>query len=232
MAWPGQMKAEDILGMTPEEFKTKLNSAPSKADLDATNTSVGEVKTQLAQVLEALKGIRTTPEPKIEEPVVTDPMVDILTDPDGTINKKLKPLQDAQAETQAQVMEMRARQNPQFAGVFSQYGDELVQLAAKAPAAQRANPSFWEWHIRAVLGDKYVKGELKTTSYPTLIGTSTSGVDVSGGDSKDPNKGFKPEVANFLKDRNVPLDAAAKLQRLMDDGEPITLANYKGSANA
>src|SRR4029077_9125761 len=98
MAWPGQMKPEDILGMTTEEFKTKLNSAPSKADLDATNTSVGEVKTQLAQVLEALKGIKKTPEPKIEEPVVTDPMVESLTDPEGFVNKKLKPLQDGQAE--------------------------------------------------------------------------------------------------------------------------------------
>src|SRR6476660_803894 len=216
MAWPGQMKAEDILGMTTEDFKKKLDGSVSKEDFTKQTTELEGVKSQLGQVLEALKGIKTTPEPKIEEPVVTDPMVESLTDPEGFVNKKLKPVQDALAENQAQVMEMRARQNPQFAGVFAQYGDELVQLAAKAPAAQRANPSFWEWHIRTVLGDKFVKGELKTTSYPTLIGTSTTGVNANGDDPKDPNKGFKPEVANFLKDRNVPLDQAAKLQRLMD----------------
>lgn len=232
MAWPGQLKAEDILGMTTEDFKKKLDGSVSKEDLESLKTENGEIKTQLAQVLEALKASKTTPEPRVEEPVVTDPMVENLTDPEAFISKKLKPVQDAQAETAAQVMEMRARQNPQFAGVFAQFGDELVQIAAKFPAAQRANPTFWDWHIRTVLGDKFVKGDLKTSSYPTLIGSSTVGVNADGGDPKDPNKGFQPEVANFLKDRGVPLENAAKLQQLMNDGEPLTLAAVKGAARA
>lgn len=232
MAWPGQLKAEDILGMTTDEFKAKLDASPSKQDLEALKTENGEIKSQLTLVLEALKASKTpAPEPvRVEDP--EDPLVSNLTDPEAFLNKRMAPVTAQLAETQAQMMEMRARQSQQFAGVFAQYGDELVQLAAKMPAATRATPNFWEWHIRTVLGDKFVKGELKTSSYPTLIGSSSVGVDPTGGKINDPNKGFNPEVANFLKDRNVPLDKAAKLQQLMSDGEPITLEKYKGAASA
>ena len=75
-----------------------------------------------------------------------------------------------------------------------------------------------------------MQGNIKS-QYPSLIGNSSVGPNPTG-NTPDSSRGFSPETAEYLTGRNIPLDRAAKLQKLMSDGEPITVANYKGAGNA
>ena len=89
---------------------------------------------------------------------------------------------------------------------------------------------FWDTFIRTFLGDQVVKGELKS-QYPSLIGSGSVGPNPSGS-TPDPSGNFSSEVAGYLKDRHIPMESAQRIQRLFDSGEPLTLANVKGHANA
>lgn len=222
---------EKVLGMSQEDFKKKLDSAVTKDDLTALKTEMAEAsKGSLDEIKAALAALKPPPVDPATEIDPTDPTVAVLNDPTGFVRKQMQPLADGQVQTQAQLQEMRARQNPRFAKIFNEFGDELVGMAAKMPVGSRAQDNFWEWHIRTFLGDKFVKGELKQTSYPSLIGSST--VAPGSSDPNDPAAGMDPQVAAWLKDRGVPLDKAARITKLMgQDGEPITLENYK-RANA
>lgn len=220
-----KIEPEKIIGMKPEELKARLDSSVTKDDLTAATKDIGEMKSGLEAIKEALAKLTAPKETPVIEP--GDPTTEVLTDPAGFINKHTKPIVDANTETRAQVQEMRARQNPKFSNIFVQFGDELVANASKFPASNRAQDGFWEWNIRTFLGDKYIKGDLQNADYPSLIGTSTVAPNPDGS-SNDPNKGFKPEMAQWLKDRNVPLDKAAKIQSLMSNGEQLTLTAVKG----
>ena len=220
-----KIEPEKIIGMKPEELKARLDSSVTKDDLTAATKDIGEMKTGLEAIKEALAKLTAPKDPPVADP--GDPTTEVLTDPAGFINKHTKPIVDANMETRAQVMEMRARQNPKFSNIFVQYGDELITHASKFPAESRAKDGFWEFTVRTFLGDKYIKGDLQNSDYPSLIGTSTTALNTDGS-SNDPNKGFKPEMAQWLKDRNVPLDKAAKIQTLMNNGEQLTLTAVKG----
>jgi hypothetical protein len=221
-------KAEDILGMSQDDFKKKLEGSASKADLDALK---GEISQQFTSSVELLKAELQKLGQKPPEPVVEtdpeDPTTAVLTDPAGFIDRRTQPLVNAQLQSNAQIQEMRARQDPRFSRIFAKYGPELVAIADKMDMKGRGTPGFWEWHIKTFLGDKYVKGDLQGESYPSLIGTSSVGPE-AGGDGDDPNKGMNPQVAAWLKERGVPLDKAAKINNMMNrDGDPISLQNYK-----
>lgn len=217
---------EKIIGMKPEELKAKLDSAVTKDDLKAVGDQVTAFNTGLAELKESLKAL-TAPkaDPIVEDP--TDPTTAVLLDPKKFIKDETKGLQDQQIQTQAQLQEMRARQNPKLAGVFAKYGDQMVAMAEKMPLAQRAQPGFWEWHARTFVGDQVISGKLDRDAYPSLIGSSTVGVH-SDGDKGDPNMGFDAPVAEWLKGRNIPLAKAAKIQQIMGkNGDPIDISNYK-----
>jgi hypothetical protein len=216
---------EKIIGMKPEELKAKLDSAVTKEDMKAVSDQVGLFNSGLAELKASLAKL-TEPKPEV---VVddTDPTTKLLLDPKGMIRDETKGLADAQIQTQAQLQEMRARQNPKLSGVFAKYGDEMVAMAEKMPLSQRAQPGFWEWHARTFIGDKVVTGKLDRESYPSLIGSSTIGVREDG-DKGDPNMGFDAPVADWLKGRNVPLAKAARIQEIMGkNGDPISISNYK-----
>lgn len=222
-------KSEDLLGMSKEELKTKLDSAVNKEDLDAVKNEINQSFTSAVDSLKAeLAKINTKPpEPPPPDPDLDDPTTAVLTDPNGYIDRRTAPLHQNQLRMDAQMQEMRARQDPRYSRLFAKYGAELVAGAEKMPMSGRATPNFWDWHIRTFLGDKLVKGDLQGESYPSLIGTSSIGPE-GGGDGEDPNGGLDPEVAAYLKNRGVPLDKASKINKLMKvDGEPITLQNYK-----
>lgn len=233
MAWNrGQMSAEEILGMKPEDLKAKLDSAVTKEDLTATQTKIEEQAGALAKIQEMLAKLTTpTPEP---DPVVVadseDPTTQMLTDPQGFISRSTKGIAETASQARADILEMRARNA--YARAFAKYGKELMEGAKSFSLAQRAQDGFWDFHIRTFMGDKYIKGETGSGSYPSLLGSSTiSSTHME--DPDDPNKGFNPEVASFLKERGVPLEKAAKIKLLMaDQGEPISLASYKEKANA
>ena len=229
MAVFGQQKVEpkDILGMEQDEFKKKLDSAATKDDLTTLSQSVEGFKTGLDELKAALKALKPSePAPIIEDP--TDPTTRLLLDPQKEIREVTRPLAEDQMRTRAELQEMRARQNPKLAGAFSKYGDEIMQMAEKMPLSQRAQPGFWEWHVRTFIGDKALSGKIDRDSYPSLIGSSTVGASLEGREN-DPNQGFEPVVADWLKGRNIPLPQARKIQNIMGrDGDPITLQNYKG----
>ncbi len=217
---------EKIIGMKPEELKARLDSAVTKEDFKRVEDQGVAFATGLSEIKAALASLTAPkPEPIIED--TTDPTTQLLLDPKGTIRKETQGLRDDQVKTQAQLEEMRARQNPALAGVFAKYGAEMVAMAEKMPLAQRANPGFWEWHARTFVGDKMITGKIEKDSYPSLIGSSTIGVR-SDGDQGDPNMGFDAPVAEWLKNRNVPLAKAARIQQIMGkDGDPISVANYR-----
>jgi hypothetical protein len=135
-------------------------------------------------------------------------------------------MRNASLKTQAQIQEMRARQDPRFATVFSKWGKELAEAATKFPVNSQAQDNFWDFHIRAFLGDKIVKGEIREGNFPSLMGTSSVSPRADGS-TTDPDHGMNPEVAAFLRTRGVPTEKAARINQLMHvDGEPITHANY------
>jgi hypothetical protein len=226
-------KPEDVLGMSQEDFKKKLESAASKEDLETLKNEIGASFTSSVEQLKAeLAKITTRPaDPPPPPPDDDDPTTAVLTDPNGFIDKRTKPLNDALLMSNARLEEMRARQDPKFARIFGKYGADLVAAAEKMPLQQRGAPNFWEWMIKSYVGDKMLKGEIQPESYPTLIGTSSVGPDVSS-EGDDPNKGMDPEVAAWLKNRGMKMEDAAKINKIMGkNGDPISLANYK-SGNA
>jgi hypothetical protein len=221
---------EKIIGMKPEELKARLDSAVTKDDLKAVGDQVSQFSSGLEAIRASLEALRT-PAPVVE-PDPTDPTTAVLTDPKGFVKNETKGLQDAQINTQVQLQEMRARQNPKLKGAFEKYGDELMAAAAKMPAATRSQDGFWEWHCRTFVGDKVLSGKLDRDSYPSLIGSSTISPN-SDGKETDPNAGFDPQVAQWLRDRHpdVPLVRYSKIDQIMrKNGDPISIANYKANA--
>ena len=103
--------AEKIIGMKPEELKAKLDSAVTKDDLKLVGDQVASFTSGLNELKESLKAL-TTPPPVdvVEDP--TDPTTQVLLDPKKFVNDQTKGLQEQQLQTQAQLQEMRARQNP------------------------------------------------------------------------------------------------------------------------
>jgi hypothetical protein len=228
MAWPKTPTPEELIGMKPEELKSKLDGAASKEDVKAATDSVAEVKGTLAQIQESLKALTT---PKLPEKVADatgddDPTVRVLTDPAKFLADGTKDLRDGQAKVQAQVQEMRARQDPNLSAMFAKYGKELTEAAAKFPLAMQAQDNFWEWHTSTFLGVKVKKGEIRGDNFPALLGLSSVGPRADGS-SGDQSFGFTPDMAFFLKERGVPLDRAARIRQLMHvDGEHLTHKNY------
>ena len=231
MAWNSgrQMSAEEILGMKPEDLRSKLDSSATKDDLTAISTKQEEFGTTLSAIqasLAALTRKPETPDPTIEADL-NDPTTQMLTDPQGYIIRQTQNLANATAATRADLNEMRARSA--YPGAFAKYNDELTAGSNKFSLDQRASPSFWDFHIRTFMGDKYIKGETGG-SYPSLVGGSSFAPQNSG-DPMDPNKGIDPEVAGWLKERGIPIDKAAILKKNFDNGEPVDINTYKKAVN-
>jgi len=213
--------------MKAEDLKAKLDGAATKEDIAAIETKVTSSLAELQKTLEALKPqtpVVTEGEPDGGE--LPDPTVQIISDPTKFVGKQLEPLQKAQMETQAQLGEMRARQNPQLAGAFSQYGTELMESANKLPLAMRAQPNFWDWHIRTILGDKMVKGEIREGKFPSLIGSSSVVPNVTGS-KEDKNHGFSASQIEWFNEHKIPIESARAITNMYDDGEPINQSGYK-----
>lgn len=225
MPWPKTPTAEEILGMSAEELKTKLGGAASKEDLtaalkpfEAQASSIEEIKKSLA----ALTTSRETPPPVVDD---TDPAVSMLSNPKGFVADETKGLRQSQLETQAALSEIQARQNPEFAGIFRQYGTEIDGLVAKVPLATRATPNFWQSCMRQFIGDKFVRGEIRQNNFPSLLGSS-SVVRGADGNADDPNFGFSQDMIDFFKGRGKNQkqikDLAFIRDRMQRDGETIS----------
>lgn len=230
MAWPqrGQVSAKDILGMETTEFQAKLDGAASKDDVNKLNTAVEEQKGTLAAIQASLAAL-AAPKPADPDPNIAldanDPTTQMLTDPQGFVQRQTAALQNTTLQTQADLNEMRARQK--YGNHFAKFGEELMTKANNFSVAQRAQPGFWDFHMRTVLGEKVLTGGIEPDSYPTLIGSGSGAVNLNG-ERPDPNLGVHPEIASWLKEHNVPIESAARILRMQADGSEINLANYKG----
>lgn len=230
MAWNNgkQMTAEEILGMKPEDMKARLDSAVTKEDLAAATAKIEEQASTLSELKQMLSNLtsKPIPEPKTEE---IDPTVDIITDPTGFVTRHTQGLTNQAAKIGADVQEMRARQK--YGAAFSKYGDDLMKSASAFSAEQRAGDNFWDWHLRTFLGDKYIKGETGSESYPSLIGSSSFAPN-----SSDPDSASKlsADEQKFFKEHNVKADDASWIKKhMVENGEPISLEAWKGrTANA
>jgi len=232
MAWPGnrgQLSAKEILGMEPDELKTKLDSAVTRDDLASTTAKLEEQGSALSEIRSMLASLTAKPAPEPDPNIkldADDPTTQVLTDPAGFVQRQTANIGETALQARADVLEMRARQ--EYPGAFAKYGEALMQAANNFPVSARAQASFWSAHIRMVVGDKFIKGEIESGSYPSLVGSSSFAPNSPGSDN-DPNKGFTPDMAAFFKERNVPLEQAAKIKKLMsENGEPISIENYKG----
>lgn len=240
MALPWNVKPADILGMEQDEFKKKLDSAVSKEDIAALKDELSQsMSNTLGPLVEQLKALKATadPAPIVPDPDPSDDATKILTNPRGFIADETKGIQTSQQQTQAELNELRARNR--YPGAFTEYSQELMDTASKFPLSQRAQPGFWDWHIRTIIGDKVVKGDIRAGKFPTLLGQSSTSVNADGGNPKDPNMGVAPDMADWLRNKGVPIDKAAAIYKhMVQDGEQITLESYKkavkeiGVANA
>lgn len=223
--------AEELIGMKAEDLKAKLDSAATKEDLNTISEAQKQNATTLAEIQESLKAL--TPQPKLDSPPPDDPNDDtikVLADPRKFIADHTKDLNDMTVKTRVDLMEMRARNV--YGPVFEEHGKELLESVAKNfTLEQRARDNFWDYAIRTFIGDKAIRGEIKS-GFPSLLGPS-SVAPRSSDNSDRPEDAFSPEMSSWLKDRKVPLDKALKIRNLMErDGEPITHLNYFGSGKA
>lgn len=215
--------------MEPDELKTRLDSAATKTDVTETKTKLEGIEGTLAALQASLAKL-TAPPPADPDPNIKldadDPTTQMLTDPAGYVARQTAGTQAVALQARADVLEMRARS--EYPGAFAKYGQTLMDSAKNFNIGARAQEGFWSSHIRMVMGDKLVKGELESGSYPSLMGGS-SFAPSNPGDAQDPNRGFSADQAGFFKERGVKLADAAKLKRLMvDNGEPISMENWKG----
>jgi hypothetical protein len=228
MALPfARQTTEELLGMSKEDLVKKLEAAATKDDLTTALKPVEELRGTLDTIKASLAALTTPKEtPPENNNDDSDPAVRMLSDPNKFVTDATKDLRNASLETKAQLNEMRARQNPSLAPAFREYGKEIMGMAEKISLEQRAHPGFWEWHIRTVIGDKMIKGELKQ-GYPSLLGTG-SGPRGESGDSDDPNFGFDPDMAAFFKNRGKNLkDMAFLRDNVQRDGELLTQSSWK-----
>jgi hypothetical protein len=224
--WGQQMSAEEILGMKPEDLRSKLDSSATKDDLTGVNTKLGEFETSLSSIQTMLSKLTSkpeTPDPTLEADL-NDPTTQMLTDPSGYVSRQTQGIANTAAAARADINEMRARNK--YPGAFAKYGDELVTTAKNFSLAQRAGENFWDFHIETITGRKVLKGEIESGSYPSLMGSSSFAPNSSGNEN-DPNKGLDPQIAAFLKDRGVPLDKAAMVKQAQDNGEPVDINTYR-----
>ena len=135
MAWPNKPTAEELIGMSGDELKTKLESAATKDDINNIKTGLEQsFSTSLNELRESLKQMSTP----LTQADPQDPTTRVLVDPTQFVADETKDIRKMSIETQAQVMKMRARQG-QFSNVFSQYGDDLIKKAYSFPVEQRAS---------------------------------------------------------------------------------------------
>lgn len=228
MAFGKQLTAEEILGMKPEDFRAKMDGAVTKDDLTAATAKIEEQGNTLAEIKASLAKLTTPvaqPDPNFVADL-EDPTTQMLTDPAGYVARQTLGLQNTALETKAQLLEMRARSK--YAGAFQKYDKELTDGAARFSIAQRAQDSFWDFHVATLTGQKVLAGEFQGGSYPSLMGNGSYGANVS--EPIDPNSGFDPQVSAFLKERGVPLEKAALIKKAMDNGEPVDINTYKKAA--
>jgi hypothetical protein len=225
----GRMSAEQILGMSTEDFKKKMDGSASKDDVTGLQGKIEEQASTLTALKDMLTKL-TTPPPAADpntQADLDDPTTQLLADAPGFINRQTQGIQATALAAKADVQEMRARQK--YAGAFAKYGEELMRTAAAFPVNSRAMDGFWDQHIAMFTGQKYLKGEMEGGNYPSLLGNSTISAQGSmGGDVTDPNRGFTPDQVAYFKDRGIKIAQAAAYRDLMiRDGEPIDIQKYK-----
>jgi hypothetical protein len=135
--WPN--KTEDTL--SKEEIDAlraaAQENAEIKAQLEAQKTEFGSQLETLRASLDSLNASRTAP--VVEQQTQNDGFD--FADPEGSMNRRLQPVENLAVRTQAELTEIKARQlRPKD---FQLFGKEIEEIAAKDPLALKARPEYW-----------------------------------------------------------------------------------------
>src|SRR6202142_4448253 len=169
-----EVDPKELIGMTPEELKAKLDSGVTKAELEALATELKNAQATASGTLTEIKAALAALKPaeaavNVDDP--EDPAVQLLADPKTFVDGATKNLREAQQLTSAQLEEMRAR--TKYARIFEKHGDALMKFVEKLSVADKAKPGFWDWATSTFLGSKVLDRTIKPDSFPSLMGSSS-----------------------------------------------------------
>lgn len=139
----GKQDPAEILGMTQDELKQKLDRIES---LEAKLTEFGDASKKssegVASILQTLEAMK----PKKDEDDL-----DYLADPEKVIEKNLQPLADQTLNNTILIQHRNARDN--YPVDFSKWGTEIVKRMAELPAQQQADPRIWRSMVMIIRGE-------------------------------------------------------------------------------
>jgi hypothetical protein len=143
----GKVDPVEVIGMSADELKGKLDSAASKDDLKAVTdgqTALQNTLTSLQQSIESLKS-----KPKDDSGSEGD--LDFLADPDKVLNSRLKPLTDQTYANTIMLQHDAARKaHPRD---FDRWGTEIVKKMGELSADQQSDPRVWKAMVLMVRGE-------------------------------------------------------------------------------
>lgn len=189
MAWPGKVEAKDILGMEQDDFKKKLDkidSAPTKEDLTAMQTSITE---SLKASLGELEG-RLTPKPapkplEKREPVEFDPLEPEKYIQDQ-ISSAVNPATQLALNSTAELVKMRVLETLPYYHEKA-FKKEIDDLLGRQPIQYRCSPEAVKNAYDAVVGkhmDDITGGKIKSKEALQLESSSNNGGNGGIGEKK------------------------------------------------
>jgi len=135
--WPN--KPEDTL--SKEEIDALRAAAAETAELKAAmEAQRTEFSSQFDSLRASLEGINAARQPETTQ-TVEQPNGFDFGDPEGSMNRRLQPVENLAVKTAAELEEMRARnRRPKDFQLFSR---EIDEIAAKDPLALKSRPEYW-----------------------------------------------------------------------------------------
>jgi hypothetical protein len=223
MAWGSQTQVDpkEIIGMTPDELKgsiDKIGAVESKMTEFQDNTSK-----QLTALMEKIESL--TPKPK-ETP---DPALDFLTDPEGSIEKRMAPFEKQTLDNTIMLRHRDAREaHPKD---FERWGGEIVQKMGELSAQQQADPRVWNAMVLMVRGTH--AGEIEKDG---ATGKFAYLEPVSAGLRPDPKTAdgltnAERHMVNKLAPFGVTAEKYARGQKRLTESRAARLGSFAGVEN-
>jgi hypothetical protein len=143
MAW-GKQDATEVLGMEPEEFKTRMGKLDSiDGRLTEAQTKTDERFNQLFAKIDELK-------PRQAVVPEGDPDLNFLESPTRALEDRLSPLATETLDNSIALAHHEARNR--FTKDFDRWGNDIIEVMKEAAPVQRKNPKTWEMAVMIVRG--------------------------------------------------------------------------------
>jgi hypothetical protein len=140
----GKPDPKEIIGMEPDELKSKLGKIDSlSTDLEGLKSGQQKVNDTLQSLLEKLTP-KVDPKPKEDPP-------DFADDPDAAMTARLNPLLSQTMANTIALQHRAARES--WPKDFDRWGTEIVQKMSELSADQQADGRVWKAMVLMVRGD-------------------------------------------------------------------------------